>query len=156
MTSAAAMQGTGPAGLEHMLSAGSWRAVESDTPAARTADGGGVEFPCPFHRAHADRFYWDHRASLRLSPGMALDLDLTVPRPEAFRALHVYLESGPGWYVATLRPQRPAGPESRAYGSLHGAARTSIPPWCSMDYPWPIRSLPWSGEPGPARLPNVG
>ncbi len=101
------MQAAGPGKSEPILTPGSWRAVEADTPAARTVRGGGVEFPCPFDRVRADRFYWDHGASLRLQPGMALEVDFTVHRPEAFRALHLYLESGPGWYVATIRPQRP-------------------------------------------------
>ena len=105
--SALAMQGARPSGLESVADPASWRAVEAATPATRSARGGGVDFQCPFARTKADRFYWDHRVAVSLSPGMALEMDITVPRPEAFRALSIYLESGNGWYVATPHVQRP-------------------------------------------------
>lgn len=102
-----AMQGARTSGLDSVADPARWRAVESVTPAARTARAGGVEFQCPFARTGADRFYWDHRVSVSLSPGMAMEIDITVPHPEAFRSLSIYLESGNGWYVATPRMQRP-------------------------------------------------
>lgn len=104
---ASAMQAARPSGLDTITDPASWRAVESITPAPQPARAGGVDFRCPFGRTRADRFYWDHRVAISLSPGMAIEMDITVSRPEAFRALSIYLESGNGWYVATPRVQRP-------------------------------------------------
>lgn len=57
-------------------------------------------FPLPFNKS-ADRYYWDHPASLNLSSYNSFELDMSAAQPEASRAVSIYFKSGSGWYEWT-------------------------------------------------------
>lgn len=85
----------GPVRLEGGNQAGAWQGQEH-LPGPRAAEGGGLEFVCPF--AAVPRAYWDRELSANLAGATCLELDLTCDRPAAFHSLTIHLKSGRGWY----------------------------------------------------------
>ena len=117
---------------------GDWKGQEG-MPGPRAAEGGGVEFLCPF--TVTNRAYWDHDVSANLAGAACLELDLTCDRPAALRSLAIYLKSGKGWFIggATLTEagrQRVIIPRSEFVANDRPAG------WQNIES---IRLSPWRG-----------
>jgi uncharacterized lipoprotein YddW (UPF0748 family) len=124
---------------------GAWKGQEH-MPAPRPAEGGGVEFLCPF--TVANRAYWDHAVSANLADATCLELDLACDHPAALHSLTIYLKSGKGLYVGAA--------------SLTGAGRQRVilprSAFTAEDRPagWQqiegIRFSPWRGQSNDVRI----
>jgi uncharacterized lipoprotein YddW (UPF0748 family) len=125
--------------------AAAWRGIDGSPAAQRSSDG--IVFRLPFDGAR-ERVYWDRAATLDLSSYSALELDLTVDRPDALRSLMVYFKSGDGWYVWG-GPLKTGG---RQRLTLPRQAFTTEGKPAGWDRIEAIRISPWRGTPVAARL----
>ncbi len=131
--------------LEDGSRAGAWKGHEP-LPGPRLAEGGGLEFLCPF--TVTDRAYWDREVSANLEGATCLELDVSCDRPAALRSLVIYLKSGKGWLSgsATLKEtgrQRVIIPRSEF------AADNKTADWQRIEG---IRFSPWRGQPSDVRI----
>jgi uncharacterized lipoprotein YddW (UPF0748 family) len=122
-----------------------WRAGPGAPAPQRASDG--ATFPLPFD-GDLDRVYWDRDVKLDLTRYSALELDVTIDRPDAVRTLMIYLKSGDGWYVWG-GPLKSGGRQRMTLPKAEFTIEGKPSGWNRIDR---IRLSPWRGAPVAARL----
>lgn len=125
--------------------AAAWRPGPGAPDAHRASDG--AQFMLPFD-GECERVFWDRDVHLDLSRFTALELDLSIDRPDALRTLMIYLKSGNGWYVGGS-PLKSGGRQRLRIPKSAFAAEGSPAGWDRIER---IRLSPWRGTPVAARL----
>jgi hypothetical protein len=82
-----------------------WSTLAGSAPPVVTDSG--VVFACDFSGGE-DRFYWDLVQEINLSGYDGLMVDFGFENSSAFRAVTLHLQSGDGWYAATLPISEPS------------------------------------------------
>lgn len=116
-----------------------WRPGPSSTPPRKTKNGALFEL---LFNEDRDRAYWDREVRLDLSKCTAIELDVTLDRPEAVRSLMLYFKSGDGWFVAGL-PPRSAGRQRLVYPKSAFTVEGKPTGWHRVAQ---IRLSPWRGS----------
>jgi len=102
----------------------------------------GTVFSIPFSGTR-DRVFWDKTVSLDLSHYESFRLDLSCPRPDAFRSMAIYFKSGNGWYIWN-QPLRGGGRQSIHMQKGQMSTEGTPTGWHRIEA---IRLSPWKGEP---------